>query len=143
MAQRYYEHGPPFLHGHAPFWIASFLGEIGIVGLALVAIGIPVLSFVPKARIFYSRMCIEEIYLELRQLDQDMRKATTLQALERVMEKLDSFEMMALRLWTPVGTHDYFYKLRLDIDIVRKQTSQRIQHLSLDPRETGPVAPSA
>lgn len=129
VAERYYEKGPPLLHGYVPFWIASFFAEIGIIGFWLALIGYPLFKIVPKARIFYATICMNDLYYELRILDRKVKTACTSAEMAGLSDQLDHIEQKARQLWVPVGAHEYFYKLRLAIDVVRVDFDQRLKGL--------------
>ena len=132
VAARYYEKGPPFLHGYAPFWIATFFSQIGLMGVALFAIGYPLLRILPNYRIVYAKLCMNDFYEDMKVLDHQIRQAHTAQDMAQLLPQFDRIEQGAAQLWVPSGANEAYYTLRVAIDVLRDQATQRLHRLQED-----------
>jgi hypothetical protein len=130
-AQRYYKEGRPFLQRYLPFWAANALQRFLLILVPLLAIGLPVVKFIPEAMRFrhnqrlyrkYERLLRMETEIRSRQLDrQEINQYTTeLNRIERDVEQTKF----------PLDYSDRVYTLRQHVDYVRLQLTQ--ERLNLD-----------
>lgn len=72
VARRFFKEGSPLLWGYAPFWMASLFDEVWFYLLAIGAIIIPLLGFVPSYRKTHAVLSIESCYDELRNIENEL-----------------------------------------------------------------------
>lgn len=121
VARRYYKEGSPLLWGYAPFWVASLFDEIWFYLLAIGAIVIPLLSFLPNYRKTHAVLSIESCYDELRFIENEINrvKITAGTMPPALLDQIDLLADKARQLWVPTGNRSAYYDLRSAIHIVR------------------------
>lgn len=118
-ADRFYEHGPPFLQRVLPFWAASLIDRLKIMLLPLLVLLLPLFKVMPpiyqwrmRARIY--RWYDELERVELRAAAGDVDKAW-------LGAELDRIEAEVQRVDVPLSFTDRLYHLRQHIELVRRE----------------------
>lgn len=121
VAQRYFKEGSPLLWGYVPFWMASLFDEIWFYLLAIGAIVIPLISFLPSYRKTHALLSIESCYDELRVIENDINrtKSSSGRLPAELLDQIDRLADKARELWVPTGNRSAYYDLRAAISIVR------------------------
>ncbi|MGA8203213.1 MAG: TAXI family TRAP transporter solute-binding subunit [Woeseiaceae bacterium] len=120
-AERYYEHGPPFLMRYLPFWAATLVDRLWVMLLPLIGLSIPLAKLLPPLYRWRIRRRLLHRYDELRAIDPLNRRVEGEQdrrARQRVLEQLDLDSAGDI---VPKSYSDDVYKLRRDIDLVRRR----------------------
>lgn len=119
-AARHFKYGPPFLMRYLPFWAATLVDRLWVMLLPILGLAIPLFKLVPPAYRWRIRRRLLRLYSELEQIDPTRNKldseADRLERLQRI-EELDNdpaFDSV------PREYTDDVYKLRRDIDLVRR-----------------------
>lgn len=122
VARRYFKEGSPFLWGYAPYWVASLFDEVWFYLLAVGAIVIPLVGFLPSYRKNHAVLSMEQCYDELRALEiKIMRAKATAQPLDSaLLYRIDALRDRVRQLWVPTGNRSAYYDLRAAITIVRE-----------------------
>lgn len=122
VARRYFKEGSPFLWGYAPYWVASLFDEVWFYLLAIGAIVIPLIGFVPSYRRSHAVLSIEHCYDELRAIETMIIRARQLSEPvdPDLLEQIDLLSDEARELWVPTGNRNAYYDLRAAITIVRE-----------------------
>lgn len=126
-AERHYRRGPPFLMRYLPFWAATLVDRLWVMLLPLLGLAIPLIKLVPPAYRWQIRRRLLRIYSSLEDIDptrndikdEDDREARLARLVE--LEHDPSIERL------PREYTDDVYKLRRDIDLVRRRLSKIIQ----------------
>lgn len=120
-ATRHFKNGPPFLMRYLPFWSATLVDRLWIMLLALFGLAIPLIKLVPPAYQWRIRRKLLRLYAELEQLD-PRRNAVADDADRDLRTKsLNALDEQTVAISVPRGFKDDIYKLRRDIDLVRRQ----------------------
>ncbi|MFL6796582.1 MAG: TAXI family TRAP transporter solute-binding subunit [Xanthobacteraceae bacterium] len=117
-ASQFYRSGRPFLHHELPFWIASLVGRILVLVIPIVAVGYPIIRFVPALYDALMRGKVARLYGELRFLENDMERGNYG---ETIQARLDELEREASRLKLPRRYASMMYLLRDHIALVRER----------------------
>lgn len=118
-AERFYEHGPPFLQRFMPFWAASLVDRLKVMLLPLLVLLFPLFKVMPPIYSWRMRARIYRWYGELEQAELDL--ASTSSDTERVSAELDRIEAEVQRVNVPLSFTDKLYHLRQHIDLVRRR----------------------
>ena len=70
-AENYLNDGPSFLHRHLPYWTAVWVGRLAKILIPLLAILIPLFSYVPTLQNFRLKLKLSRIYTQLKVLEQN------------------------------------------------------------------------
>ncbi len=121
VARRFFKEGSPIFWGYAPFWAASLFDEVWFYLLAIGAIVIPLVSFLPSYRKTHAGLSIESCYDELRIIENQIAypEGEPDVAYAELLDRIDRLAEKARRLWVPTGNRNAYYDLRAAIHIVR------------------------
>lgn len=122
VAKRYFKEGSPFLWGYAPFWVASLFDEVWFYLLAIGAIVIPLIGFLPSYRKTHAVLSMESCYDELRVIENNLASLRQQQepAPPDMLARIDRLNDKVRALWVPTGNRSAYYDLRSAINIVRE-----------------------
>lgn len=130
VARRFFKEGSPFLWGYVPFWVASLFDELWFYILAIGAIVIPLIGFLPSYRKTHAVLSIEACYDELRLIEKEISraKASPEGVQTGLLAQVDRLKDRVRRLWVPTGNRGAYYDLRAAINIVREDLVVELQH---------------
>lgn len=120
-AERFFTRGPPFLMRYLPFWAATLVDRLWIMLLPLIGLAIPLMKLVPPAYRWRIRRRLLRLYAELEEVDplvNPVQNNDDLAARLKSLDRLDSGSVIKL---VPKSYTDDVYKLRRDIDLVRRR----------------------
>lgn len=122
VARRFFKEGSPFLWGYVPFWAASLFDEVWFYLLAIGAIVIPVIGFLPSYRKTHAELSIESCYDALRTIENELVASRARGSLENsdLLQKIEQLNDKVRALWVPTGNRNAYYDLRAAIAIVRE-----------------------
>jgi TRAP transporter TAXI family solute receptor len=120
-AIRHFKNGPPFLMRYLPFWSATLVDRLWIMLLPLFGLAIPLIKLVPPAYQWRIRRKLLRLYAELEQLDPRRNSVTNDADRDLRTRSLNALDEQTVTVSVPRGFKDDIYKLRRDIDLVRRQ----------------------
>ena len=120
-AERHFRRGPPFLMRYLPFWAATFIDRMWVMLLPLIGLAIPLSKLIPPAYEWQIRRRFLKLYAELESLDPNVSPIADGDDLDRRKKRIDWLEGQAAATHVPKKSKDAMYKLRRDIDLVRRQ----------------------
>ena len=120
-AERHFKNGPPFLMRYLPFWAATLVDRLWIMLLPLIGLAIPLIKLVPPVYQWRIRRRILRVYSELEQLDPRSSDIVNDADKERRILALSDLDKLTVTVSVPEAYKDDLYKLRRDIDLVRRQ----------------------
>jgi hypothetical protein len=119
-ATRYYKYGPPFLQRVLPFWAATLLDRLKIMLLPLIALAIPLVKMMPPLYRWRIRSRFLRLYDEIHELDPDHARSQSKSDVARSLRELDRIDHKVAKITVPRTYAGDLYKLRRDIDLVRR-----------------------
>lgn len=120
-AERYFENGPPFLMRYLTFWAATLVDRLWIMLLPLIGLAIPLVKLVPPLYQWRIRRKLLRLYSELEQLDPHGGTIADDADRARRIRALSDLEKQTVTVSVPESYKDDLYKLRRDIDHVRRR----------------------
>lgn len=120
-AARHLERGAPFLLRYLPFWAATLVDRLWVLLLPLIGLAIPVFKLVPPAFRWRVRRRLLNMYDELDQLDPAQSPPGDDEERAQRLERLEAIDREAAALSVPRSYTDDVYKLRRDIDLLRRR----------------------
>jgi TRAP transporter TAXI family solute receptor len=120
-AGRHFRRGPPFLMRYLPFWAATFVDRMWVMLFPLLGLAIPLFKLVPPAYQWQVRRRFLRLYAELESLDPKMNPISGDEDLQKRKERVNWLEGQTAVTHVPKEYKDAMYKLRRDIDLVRRQ----------------------
>lgn len=113
-AERFYKDRPSLLRRLLPFWVAIWLERILFIFVPLIAIAVPLVTYLPKIYDWRMRRRLDHWYRELTRLEHE--HGTTA---DKQMARLDEIDAVLNRLRVPRGYLDRLYTLRFHAAYVR------------------------
>jgi len=120
-ATRYYRYGPPFLQRVLPFWAATLVDRLKIMLLPLLALLIPLVKLMPPLYRWRIRSRFLRLYDEVKSLDPDYVGNLTDDDVTANLRELDRIDQTVTQISVPRTYAGELYKLRRDIDLVRRR----------------------
>ena len=123
-ADRHFRNGPPFLMRYLPFWTATLFDRLWVMLLPLFGLAIPLIKLLPPAYKWRIRRKLLRLYSELERLDP--RHNAVKDKADRIarIQLLNKLDNQTLAESVPQSYKDDLYKLRRDIDLVRRQLNE-------------------
>jgi len=129
-AMEFYKNGPSFMQRHLPLWLSVHVQRAIAVLLTGVAIGLPLLHFVPQTYNWMTRRRLFYWYAELRALETSYGAATSHKQLVQKLAEIERIEESLGKIHFPLTFADQVYTLRGHIDIVRQKIAARLRYSS-------------
>jgi TRAP transporter TAXI family solute receptor len=131
-AERFYEHGPPFLQRYLPFWAATLVDRTKVMLLPLVVVLIPLLRVMPPIYSWRMRAKIYRWYKALEALESRVRQVPDARALQELDAELSRMEAEVRKVHVPLSFAAQAYDLRMHIHLVRdgllvEQSRRRVE----------------
>ena len=120
-AERFFKYGPPFLLRYLPFWAATLVDRLWVMLLPLIGLAIPLMKLVPPAYRWQIRRRILRLYAQLEQIDPLNNSLQDDEDLAGRLQRLESLDNSSVIGSVPKAYTDDVYKLRRDIDLVRRR----------------------
>ena len=120
-AERHFKYGPPFLMRYLPFWAATFVDRMWVMLLPLLGLAIPLIKLLPPVYKWRVRTRLLRLYSELERLDPRVNPVEDADESTLRLDKLEELDQQSVIASVPREYKDKIYKLRRDIDLVRRQ----------------------
>lgn len=120
-ATRYYRYGPSFLQRVLPFWAATLIDRLKVMLLPLLALAIPLVKLMPPLYRWRIRSRFLRLYDEVQRLDPDHADSRDGIDVAQSVRELDRIDQAASKISVPRSYAGDLYKLRRDIDLVRRR----------------------
>lgn len=120
-AERFFKRGPPFLLRYLPFWAATLIDRLWVMLLPMVGLAIPLMKLVPPAYRWRIRRRLLSLYAKLEQIDPLVNAVKDDEDLAARLKSLDRLDTGSVIKAVPKSYTDDVYKLRRDIDLVRRR----------------------
>lgn len=111
VATKYLAQGNLLFEHYVPFWVASFLDRAWLLLLAAFAVLFPLARMVPQYRKFHFKFAVDDFYIELCHIDQELNDISDEAGLEICRSHLQHIEDDIYRMWIPSGAKEKFYSL--------------------------------
>ena len=130
--QRYFERGAPFLMRYLPFWAATLVDRLWVLLLPLIGLSIPLVKLMPPMYHWRIRRRLLKRYTELHGIDPQRKPVTSEADREARLQLIENLDINSVGIVVPVSYSDDIYKLRRDIDLVRRKIAAAIIPASVD-----------
>lgn len=124
-AERYFEHGPPFLQRYLPFWAATQIDRLKVMLIPIVALLFPLVRIFPPTYRWRVRSRIYRWYGELRGADPVPGVSLDARAVDERIEAVSRIEHEVAQLPTPPSYAAELYALRLHVAFVKERLVAR------------------
>ena len=120
-ARRFHEFGPPFLMRYLPFWAATLVDRLWVVLLPFIGLALPLAKLLPPAYRWRIRRRLLRRYAALDAIDPFANPVKDHLDRAQRLEKIEELDRESAREIVPRSYMDDVYKLRRDIDLVRRR----------------------
>jgi len=120
-AQRFHERGAPFLMRYLPFWAATLVDRLWVLLFPILGLLIPLFKVLPPLYHWRIRRKIVQRYAELRQIDPQSHPVVSAEDHRERMSRISELDNETVDVPVPKDYTDDVYKLRRDIDLVRRK----------------------
>ncbi|MEE9397899.1 MAG: TAXI family TRAP transporter solute-binding subunit [Methylococcales bacterium] len=124
VASRYYKSGAPFLQRYLPFWMATFIDQMKVMLLPLLALLLPLSKIIPPVLRWRTRSRIYRWYEQLKVIDQKSYEENSADDIKKLVAELDEIETEVHKVDIPLSYEDQHYNLRLHLNLVRNNLIQ-------------------
>jgi TRAP-type uncharacterized transport system substrate-binding protein len=127
-AIEFYKSGPSFMQRHLPLWLSVHVQRAIAVLVTGIAVGVPLLHFVPQTFNWMTRRRLFYWYAELRALESSFGSTTSHKHLVHLLTEVERIEDSLGKIHFPLTFADQVYTLRGHIDIVRQKIAARLRY---------------
>jgi TRAP-type uncharacterized transport system substrate-binding protein len=117
----FYKNGPSFLERHLPLWLAVHAQRAIAVIVTFVAVGFPLLHYLPVLYKWNMRRRLLDWYRQLKSLEASIDTNPSKENLIEKQAEVERIERAVSRTRFPLSFTDQLYDLRGHIDIVRRR----------------------
>ena len=121
QAQRFYRTGGSWLHGHLPFWAATFVDRMLLVLISIGIVLVPLIGILPWLYTWRNRSKYYRWYRELRELEEELKEHERPENVEGYHARLDRIEEAVCRIRVSVAFYDEVFILKEHIQMVRQK----------------------
>lgn len=121
----FYKNGPSFLQRHLPLWLTVHAQRAIAVLVTAIAIGLPLLRYLPAAYDWHIRRRLLYWYSQLKGLEASIEADQSSIDLVTTRTAVDKIEEAVSHTRFPLGFANQVYDLRGHIDIVRRRLAAR------------------
>ena len=122
-ARRYFERGAPFLMRYLPFWAATLVDRLWVMLLPLIGLSIPLFKLMQPLYNWRIRRRLLKRYTALHEIDPQYNPVTTEEDRNARLRLIENLDHDSVGVVVPKSYSDDVYKLRRDIDLVRRKLS--------------------
>ncbi|HZI48294.1 MAG TPA: TAXI family TRAP transporter solute-binding subunit [Pyrinomonadaceae bacterium] len=122
----FYKNGPSFMQRHLPLWLSIHAQRAIALLVTGIAIGLPLLHFLPQSYNWMIRRRLFYWYAELRTLEASFESITSHKHLIDKQAEIERIEAALSKIHFPLTFSDQVYNLRHHIDLVRRKIASRL-----------------
>lgn len=130
-AQRYFERGAPFLMRYLPFWAATLVDRLWVMLLPLIGLSIPLIKLMPPLYNWRIRRKLIKRYTDLHEIDPQYNPVASEDDRDARLQRIENLDVDTVGVIVPRSYSDDVYKLRRDIDLVRRKLASEITPTSV------------
>lgn len=122
-AENYMKEGPSFMYRNLPYWLAVWVIRLLKIALPILAIGIPVATYLPSLFSFKLNLKLGKIYLALRKLEGKVlaleQSDKSLQDVQAISAELHALDHQVSKIKIPTLHTDKYFEIKSYIDVLR------------------------
>jgi len=122
----FYRNGPSFMQRHLPLWLSIHVQRAIAILVTGIAIGLPLLHFVPQGYNWMTRRRLLHWYAQLKALEASLDASESHRHLLDRQAEIERIEDAVGQIDFPLTFSDQVYNLRSHIDIVRRKIETRL-----------------
>lgn len=130
IASRFYAHGTPEVFSYLPLWLASLIENIWAYVLAFVVIVYPTYKLIVAARLFPSEHLMNEMFIHLRELDEEILSVTSEEQLSAIFNTLKEYEKVVQTTWLFGKNARFYFNLKNALSAVKRDAEAKLKELT-------------
>ena len=130
VAKRFYQHGAPSLFAYLPLWMASLIESIWAYILAFFIIIYPAFKILGSVRMFPSEHLMNEMFINLRELDEALLGAKTKSEVLEIMRALKGYEDEISNTWLFDKNSRFYFNLRNAVGNIKRDGQAKLDALN-------------
>jgi TRAP-type uncharacterized transport system substrate-binding protein len=130
IAKRFYQHGAPSVFSYLPLWMASLIENIWAYILAFFIIIYPAYKLLGSARMFPAEHLMNEMFVNLRELDEAIPQATSSEQIDLILETLKAYENEIYETWLYEKNSRFYFNLRNAVAGIKRDAQAKLGTLS-------------
>lgn len=123
----FYKNGPSLMQRHLPLWLSVHVQRAIAVLVTGIAIGLPLLHFVPQGYNWMTRRRLFYWYAQLKALEASFDSSQNYKHWIAKQAEIERIEDAVSEIHFPLAFSDQVYRLRSHIDIVRRKIASRLR----------------
>ena len=126
IAKRFYQHGSPPVFSYLPLWMASLIENIWAYILAFFIIIYPAYKLLSSARLFPAEHLMNEMFVNLRELDEAITQATTSEQIAIILDALKTYENEISDTWLFEKNSRFYFNLRNAVAGIKRDAQAKL-----------------
>jgi hypothetical protein len=130
-AENYMKEGPSFLYRTLPYWLAVWVIRFIKIALPILAIGIPVATYLPSLFSFKLNLKLGKIYVALRKLEGKVialeQSNISLHDVKAIAAELHDLDHQVSQIKIPTLHSDKYFEIKSYIDVLRIRLNEMAQ----------------
>jgi len=127
IAKRFYEQGVPALFNYFSLWVGSLLENIWAYLLAFITLIYPAYKLISSIRLFPVEQLMNKMFINLRELDEDILKAKSKEGIEKILAALDEYESEIYSNWLYEKNSRFYFNLKNALASVRRDANAKLK----------------
>ncbi len=132
IAKRFYAQGTPEVFAYLPLLLASLIENIWAYVLAFVVIVYPAYRMIVAARLFPSEHLMNEMFTNLRELDEAILSATSAEEFPAIFLSLTEYEHEINTNWLFGKNARFYFNLKNALSAVKRDADAKLKMLTLN-----------
>lgn len=129
IAKRFYAHGSPEVFAYLPLWMASLIESIWAYILGFIVIIFPLYKLLTSARSFPAEHLMNEMFINLRELDEAIITAHSKEQIEEIQRAADQYEEEIYETWLFEKNSRFYFNLKNALSAVRRDALAKLATL--------------
>jgi TRAP transporter TAXI family solute receptor len=124
-AIEYYRNGPSLLQRHLPLWLMVHMQRAIALLVTIVAVGVPIFTYLPRVYRWLVHSRILKIYRRLRDIEDELNSDMTRAQVIFLQAELERVERSTNILRIPMRFSEIFFSLKMHINLIRTRLATR------------------
>lgn len=122
----YYKNGPSFLQRHLPLWLMVHSQRAIALLVTVVAIGVPIFTYLPRLYGWFVRSRLIRIYRRLRVIENEIYADLSNEQVMLLQQKLEGIDRSTDVLRIPTRFSESFFALKMHINLLQTRLASRL-----------------
>lgn len=130
IANRFYENGIPVIFNYLPLSLASALEGTWVYLIMFIFLVLPMYKFLTKVRSFPMNDLTSKMFVNLRELDEDLKKLHSKDEILLIIRAIDRYEADLYSNWLYDDKARVFFNLKNSLGSVKRDANAKLQEFN-------------